>query len=51
MQPEEEVEKKRALFNETMTSMTISQKKKSGWEKDWQKLRDKRDNKQHSKIC
>ena len=28
MQPEEEVEKKRALFNETMTSMTISQKKK-----------------------
>jgi hypothetical protein len=37
MQPEEEEEKKRALFNETMTSKTISQK--SGWEKDWQKVK------------
>ncbi len=50
MQPEEKEKNKRVLFNETMTSKTISQKK-SGWEKDWQKLRDKRDNKQHSKIC
>ena len=33
MQPEEEVEKKRALFNETMTSMTISQKKKADGKK------------------